>query len=335
MRDTHQGNRGAETGPASLADAVRADRGPSFGQAFPPVTLVRILILGALLVAVNYWQIPDLIARWRGDPNWSHGFLIPLFSIYLLYARWDELLAARRRICLLGLPIMVLGIFTELVGFYPLGVTWISNLSMAIILFGLVLYLGGPAIIRITWLPILYLMLAMPLPGTLYSSIALPLQNLAASWSTGILRLFGVQIEASASSLEIVSLSGVTHGVTVAEVCSGVRSLMAYVALGVAWAYLEQRPMWQRAVLVLSTVLIAVLCNVLRVTITCEMYVIDRPEWGQDFMHEFMGLLMLAPALVMFWLLGVLMQRLFVEVDDEENQEREPAEESARPARDV
>jgi exosortase len=296
---------------------------------------VRILILGALLVAVNYWQIPDLIARWRGDPNWSHGFLIPLFSIYLLYARWDELLAARRRICLLGLPIMVLGIFTELVGFYPLGVTWISNLSMAIILFGLVLYLGGPAIIRITWLPILYLMLAMPLPGTLYSSIALPLQNLAASWSTGILRLFGVQIEASASSLEIVSLSGVTHGVTVAEVCSGVRSLMAYVALGVAWAYLEQRPMWQRAVLVLSTVLIAVLCNVLRVTITCEMYVIDRPEWGQDFMHEFMGLLMLAPALVMFWLLGVLMQRLFVEVDDEENQEREPAEESARPARDV
>lgn len=335
MRDSHQANRSAETGPASLTDAVRVSRGPSFGQAFSTVTLARVAILAALFVAVNYWQLPDLVARWIGDTNWSHGFLIPLFSVYLLYVRWDELLAARRRVCLAGLPIMVLGILIELVGFYPLGVTWISNLSIAIILFGLVLYLGGPEVLRITWVPILYLMLAMPLPARLYTSIALPLQNLAASWSTGILQLFGVQIQASASSLEIVSLSGVTHGVVVAEVCSGVRSLMAYVALGVAWAYLEQRPMWQRGVLVLSTVLIAVLCNVLRVTITCEMYVIDRPEWGQDFMHEFMGLLMLAPALVMFWLLSVLMQRLFIEVDDEENQERESADESARPAEDV
>jgi len=90
------------------------------------VTLARVAILAALFVAVNYWQLPTLIGKWRTDTNWSHGFLIPLFSIYLLYARWDELLAARRRVCLVGLPIMVLGLLTELLGYYPLGVTWIS-----------------------------------------------------------------------------------------------------------------------------------------------------------------------------------------------------------------
>jgi exosortase len=155
----------------------------------------------------------------------------------------------------------------------------------------------------------------------LYSQIALPLQNLAAKLSTVALRVMGSQIEVSASALTITSLAGQVHHLTVAEACSGVRSLMAFLALGVAWAYLEQRPIWQRVVLVLFAAPIAIFCNVIRVTTTCSMFVLDKPEMGQSFMHEVTGIVMLAPALAMFWGLSKLLEHLFVEVEVEDEQD--------------
>jgi exosortase len=191
---------------------------------------------------------------------------------------------------------------------------------MPIVLFGLVLYVAGPAVAKLSALPIFYLCLAMPIPRLWYTQLATPLQELAAQSSCLLLRLFGVVIRVTASRLEIVSQSGRTYDLTVVEACSGVRSLIAYVALGVAWAYLETRPVWQRVALVLAAVPIALLCNVLRVAVTCSMFVADRPELGRDFMHEFMGLAMLVPAVVLFWLLGRLLGALYVEDDEEDDQ---------------
>jgi len=284
---------------------------------FGPAARVKVGVLAGLFVLLNYWQFRPLVAAWLHEENWGHGFVIPLFSLYLLYRRGDELFAAPRRACLWGLPILLAGIFAMILGFYPIGVSWLSQLSMTVVLFGLVLYLAGPAAARLVWLPVFYLAFAMPVPKMLYTQIATPLQELAAQSSCLLLKLFGVRIAIAASHLEIVSRSGQVHELTVVEACSGVRGLIAFVALGVAWAYLEARPIWQRLVLVLSAVPIALLCNILRVGGTCWMFVIDRPELGRDFMHKFMGLAMLLPALGMFWLLGLLLQRLWVEEGDE------------------
>ena len=302
----------------SLADMVVVSARPSFAQSLPPVTLAKIAVLTALVVGVNYWQFPVLVGTWLSDANWTHGFLIPLFSLYLIYSRRDDLLSARRRVCLLGLPVMIFSLVFIILGFYPIGTYWISHLNMTLLIFGLVLYLAGPEVIRITWLPILYLSLAMPIPDMLYSRISVPLQELAARGAAILLQLAGVQIDVTASNLQIRSFSGHEYGLTVAEACSGMRSLMAYVALGVAWAYLEYRPLWHRCILVAATVPIAVFINIVRVSITCGMYVVDRPELGQDFMHGLVGMVMLAPALLLLWLLNWLLKSLFVEVDEPE-----------------
>jgi exosortase len=316
MMDTpNHSDRPGHAALSSLADMVVAPI--SAPAALSRAGAVKIAVMAALFAAMNWWQFGPLVDIWRTDPNWTHGFIIPLFSLYLIYSRWGEIMSAERRVCLLGLPIMLGGIVLTLLGYYPIGTLWISQLSMIVVIFGLVLYLVGPSVMRLAWLPILYLSLAMPIPEMLYNSIALPLQNLAAASSTILLQVFGVQINATASRLDVTSLAGQEHTLTVAEACSGIRSLIAYVALGVAWAYLEYRPIWQRVVLVASAIPIAILLNVVRVTVTCLMYVIDRPEWGQDFMHEFMGMIMLAPALLLMWLLGRLLQNLFVEVEDD------------------
>jgi exosortase/archaeosortase family protein len=108
------------------------------------------------------------------------------------------------------------------------------------------------------------------------------------------------------------------------------RLLMAFLALGVAMAYIERRPLWQRLVLMGMGIPVAVFTNVLRVTITSYMFVLDRPELGKDFMHEFTGMLMLGPALAMLWLLGWLLQVMFVEEGDETDEE--PSDEDDNPS---
>jgi len=309
--------------PPSLADMVDAP------QAFPQKQLLGVVALGkiavvlALLVALNYWQFPRLFGIWQHSPNWSHGFVIPLFSLYLLYVRRDELLSAPRRICILGLPLVAVSILFIILSFVFIHTHWLCNLGMIALLFSLVLYLAGPQVVLVTWLPVLFLIFAMPIPEMLYTRISVPLQELAARFAAGVLHISGATVDVTASALTITGISGETYPLTVAEACSGVRSLMAFLALGVAWAYLEQRPIWQRVILVLSAGPIAVLCNVIRVAITCSMYVLDKPELGQDFMHTFTGILMLGPALLMFWGLSALLRGLFVEVEDEDEDEDE------------
>jgi len=314
--DTTRQTKPALPAGGSLADLLEGPSAASAQARFTPGILVKLAVLAGLFALLNLWQFRRLVGEWLHDPNWSHGFLIPLFSLYLIYSRREELLGARRRVCLWGLPIFVGGIVLSLLGFYPIRTIYASNLAMVMTLLGLVLYLGGPGVMRYAWVPIVYLALAMPIPQMIYTQIATPLQNLAAAASTGVLDLLGVQVETTASNLKILSRSGHEYSLTVAEACSGMRSLLAYVALGVAWAYIEARPLWQRVVLVLATVPVAVLLNIVRVTFTSWMYVIDKPELGQKFMHEFMGMLMLVPALALLWGLSALLANLFVEEPD-------------------
>jgi len=276
-------------------------------------TWIKIAVLTGLMLFLQMPQLRWLVKKWISDPNWSHGFVIPLFSIYLLYSRRGDLFAARPKVSLLGLVMMILCLVGEILGIYPVRNYWISQLFMIGMVFGLVWYLAGGRVIRVVWLPILFLVFAIPLPELLYGRIALPLQNIAAKGAVIILRVLKVDISNIASSLQIVSRSGIERDLTVAEACSGMRLLMAFLALGVAMAYLDYKPIWQRIILVLAAIPIAISCNVIRVSITCWMYYIDEPELGQDFMHHFTGILMLIPAFIMLWILSWIIQHIFIE----------------------
>ncbi|RLC66413.1 MAG: hypothetical protein DRI52_12080 [Chloroflexi bacterium] len=276
-------------------------------------TWIKIAILSGLMLFLQMPHLRWLVKKWISDPNWSHGFVIPLFSLYLLYSRRNALFAAKPRISVWGLVLMILCLAGEILGIFPVRNYWVSQLFMVGMIFGLVWYLAGGQVMRVVWLPILFLIFAIPLPELLYSRIALPLQNFAARGAVAMLQLFKVSISSIASSLHIISRSGVERNLTVAEACSGMRLLMAFLALGVAMAYLDYKPIWQRIILVIAAIPIAIFCNVIRVAITCWMYYIDEPELGQDFMHHFTGVLMLIPAFAMLWVLAWIIQHIFVE----------------------
>lgn len=317
MTDNNRSVRSTPEGSRSLADRV-SDDAPTTAQRLSQAAWVKIVVVAGLFVAMTWRQYLELYHTWLHDENWTHGFIIPLFSLYLLYSRRRELAAAPRGSSVWGLVAAIVALIGQVGSEFFLRNHYITQINMLIMLLGLVLYLCGWKVLRLAWLPIAFLFFALPIPGRIYTAIAYPLQVLAAKCSYLILSLFGVVIHAAQSKLEIISVSGQKYPLVVAEACSGVRSLMAFGALAVAMAYLQDRPAWQRIVFALMIVPIALACNVLRVTITCAMHVIDKPELGSKFMHEFTGMLMLIPALALLWLVGKLLEKLFVEVDEEE-----------------
>lgn len=305
-----------QTAQAASNLSALLDISSSKPQQFGAQVFVKIGILAALFLLLHVRQIDWLVRSWVLNSNWSHGFLIPLFSLYLLYVRRQEIASVPRKACWTGLVIMLLSLGVEVLAIPLFRDYWILNLGMVAMLFGLVLYLGGTKLMRLLWLPILFLTLSVPVPESLYVRAAYPLQEIAARGAVVILNIFGVEISRQASNITLFSRSGLSHDLTVAEACSGMRLLMAFFALGVATAYLESRPVWQRVVLVLAALPIAVFCNVLRVAITATMYYIDKPELGQNVLHSFTGMLMLIPAFGMLFGLGWILHRLFVEVPE-------------------
>ncbi len=307
------GSTGGAAEAGRLSDRIAAGVPGGLSEAFGRPTQVKVVALAALVLVLHYKLIEVLVRTWIHDANWTHGFIIPLFSLYLLYVRREEIYQTPRKTSYVGLPLMLLALGGQIVAVFWIRNYWLAEIGMVGVIFGLVLYLAGWRMLRLTWLPILFLLFALPIPEILYSRIAVPLQNLSASGSVVILKLLGVKIRSDASQLSMMSVGGVERQLTVAEACAGMRLLMAFLALGVAMAYLEYRPVWERVVLVVAAVPIAVLCNIVRVAITSWMYYIDRPAFGQKFMHTFTGLLMLVPALVLLWALGWILRHLFVE----------------------
>ena len=182
---------------------------------------------------------------------------------------------------------------------------------------GIVWFWGGAAILRRTWLPILYLFFALPLPRRYYVALTLPLRELAAYVAAALLDLCP-HVEASVQGVVIdIVYQGqrLEPALNVAEACSGMRLLMAFLALGVAMAYLVERPWSHRLVLLVCTVPIAVLCNIVRVTTTGFLYVFVHPRYTQGLFHDVLGLAMLPLAFAMYGFVTWILTDLFVESD--------------------
>jgi exosortase len=305
--------------PGRISDRILADA-PDQSFAFDLWAVIKIAVIMGLIWWVNRVQFPGMWHEWGNDDNWSHGYLIPLFSLFLIYVRFRELLAVERKVCWWGLPFVVVFCVLQWQA-YSFQNPWSCQVSMAFLTASLVLFVAGWGMFKLLWLPILFLIFAMPIPDPLYDPMAVKLQGIATTGGAAVLRLFGVKLAVTGSSLFVTNVHGEEVQLGVKEACAGVRLLMAFVALSVAMAYMTARPVWQRIVLVLMGVPVAIASNVLRVAGTCAFFVWGYDELGEDVMHSFAGILTLIPAAGMLWLLAKLMDALFVEVDDEDEDE--------------
>ena len=281
---------------------------------------IKIIILGSLFWFVFYREIDNLVYLWIHDKNWSHGFLIPLFSLYFINQHKKEIVNLEAKPNYFGLPLLIISILFYIFNIVsPSGWAYFRSLSILAAIGAIVIFLGGLTLLKYTWLPIAFLIFAIPLPDRFYRSLTNPMRQWAASAAAALLNLVnGVEATAKGAMIDIIYKGHrLESGLDVAEACSGMRLLMAFFALGVVMAYIHRRPLWQRIILLASTVPIAIFCNIVRVTCTGFIYVLIHPKYTQGIYHDLLGLAMLPFAFGLYGFLAWFMSSLYVEDEKE------------------
>ena len=277
----------------------------------------RCGIIAVLFYMLFQQEISRLFALWM-TPGESHGLLIPAFSLYFLYQVREKLAVTEGKPSFAGVVLMLLSLLGYVASLI-IKIGYFKPIMMIFMLAGIVLTVGGWPIFRLTWLPIIFLIFAIKIPDVIYTPLTMKLRTWASLFAATILDFIpGLSCEA----LNVVikgSYKGEPVELNVADACSGMRLLRTFVALGVAMAWLEKRPNWQRIGLLISTIPIAIICNMLRVLITGLIYIFIGPEYASGLLHSLLGLVMLVVAFALYGGLTWIMNNFVIEeVDDEE-----------------
>ncbi len=274
-----------------------------------------ILVVVSLVVVLLwcYWPTLERIEeRWSRDPQYSHGFLVPIFAGVVLWSRRQRLAELAVRPSWWGLPILALGLLMHIVG----GVEDIGPLdafSLLPTLAGLVLLVGGHDVLRWSGPAIGFLAFMLPLPFGVEMMLTYPLRRLAAQGSTYLLQTLGYPALAEGN---IIVIEEVRIGVV--DACNGLGMLVTFFALATALALVIQAPLVDRLVLVVSAIPIALVANIARITATA----VAQQEFGSDaahvIMHDLAGWLMMPLALALLWLEMRFLAHLFVPAPPEE-----------------
>lgn len=261
----------------------------------------------AIAAAFGYLYAPvivDMVNNWSNDPDAAHGFIIPLVSGYLLWSRREQLAQLQPRTQWWGLVVLCLGLAQLFVGHIGTELFFMRT-SMLMVLTGIVWFLLGTAMLRITAFPLAFLLFMIPLPAIILNLLAFPLQLMAAKWATFALQLLDLPVYREGNMIFLPRLS-----LEVVEACSGLRSLMSLVALAVIWAYLSQPTVFKRIVLVLSAIPVALVANAFRIWTTGVLAHGIGPQAADGFYHTFAGWLVFVVAWILLSLEGMVLSRL-------------------------
>lgn len=266
----------------------------------PPVVLA---VLGLSLAWAYGETLAELTRQWSSNPQHSHGYLVPLFALALLWLRRDRACFSEWAGTAWGGLVLIGGLATWLVSMH-FHITWVEGISVVPCLAGLVLLVGGGRAWSWAWPSIGFLVFMVPLPYRAAIALTDPLQRSATLAATYALQTLGLPAVAEGN---VILLSEVELGVV--EACSGLRMLMIFFALAAGVALVIRRPLWERGLVLLSAAPIAIIVNVTRITATGVLHELAGSELANVIFHDFAGWVMMPLALALLWLeLRVLAQ---------------------------
>lgn len=275
---------------------------------------VQIGTLGFLLVALiaSYWNTLVRTAEHWHSPQYSHGWLVPLFAVALLWMRYEPLKAVKNWEHWSGLGLLALGLSMRLVATrYALVIP--DMVSFIPSLIGILLMCGGLSLLRWGGPAVLFLLFMYPLPDRVENMILNPLQRTATVVSTFSLQTMGVPAFSEGNR---ILLPDVELGVV--DACSGLRMLTIFLALSVAITMVTDRPWWERIVIILSAFPIALIVNITRITVTGLLYMVNA-SLAEHVFHDLAGWVMMPMALGLMYVELQFLSHLFIEDDSIES----------------
>jgi exosortase len=273
--------------PAKMADRV------GWGWWLLPLALVGYLYYGI---------VGALVLNWWANPNFSHGFFVPLFSAFLLWQERERLASIKPQPSWFGLIVIACALAGLLVGVFGAEL-FLQRSSLVLLAAGLVIQFLGWRFFRAVLFPWAFLLLMIPIPAIVFNEITFPLQLLASRLASVVLPVIGVPVLREGNVIVLPAMP-----LEVAEACSGIRSLMSLGTLAIIYGYFMDRRIWVRIVLALASVPIAVAANALRVVGTGVAVQHWDPQRALGFFHEFSGwAIFVASLLLLFAVHGALM----------------------------
>lgn len=280
--------------------------------------IAAVAVLAGVLLWI-FWEFFHGQWRWAVEhpADWGHTVVIPAIAFYFVYLQREKLLAKPFRTAWTGLVPTVLGVAWYV--FCAIGPPTLHHhnvmaFGVALTIFGLVLLFCGYRAMLWLWFPLCYLFLfGQAISERFMTLITFPLQDLAAGGSYFTFVLMGLDVERAGNTLTILH-DGEEIPLNIAEACSGMRMLMAMLALGVAMAFIGLPRIWQRVVLVVLAVPTAIAVNIMRVVTLGLLAMIDVDFAAGDF-HTAVGLVWLVPAFLIYLGLMWVVSRIVVEAD--------------------
>ena len=273
-----------------------------------PNNILKLISIALPLIVVTVWSywpaITDLFKEWQGNDDYSAGQLVPLVAIFLVWRERKTLAECVLKPCWWGIALLILAQLAWIFGllFMFESARWYS---LVLTIAALVLMVAGRQVFRSVFWILLILFLMVPFPGRIHNMISGPLQTMATTGSVYVLEAF---IKVSQQG-NVVTLNNRVD-MAVVEACSGLRMLMAFIIVAAFMAYMVKRPRWQKAILLLSSVPVAVMCNILRLCVTAVLFLLASTEVAEKFFHDFAGIVMMpAAVMLMFgelWLMDKL-----------------------------
>jgi exosortase len=292
-----------------LSQAVQTAPTPVKSQPFPQqrVPWWEILAFAVALAWLYASVLRHLVGQWAHDPNYSHGFFVPLFSLFVVWSERDRLRKIAVAPSNTGLLVLLFGLVVLMAG--ALGAElFLSRFSLLLTIAGLVVITYGWNHMRAIFFPWIFLLFMIPIPAIILNQITFPLQLLASKAAALTLPLMGVPVLREGNIIQLPAMA-----LEVAEACSGIRSLMSLATLAIIYGYLLEPRTSIRVILAFASIPIAVLANSLRIIGTGLLVQYWDPDKAQGFFHEFSGWVIFVVSLVMLFVLHRVLQWMWPE----------------------
>lgn len=247
------------------------------------------VFLGCAVVAAAclFWAFRDGLSQmwevWFTREEYSHGVMIPLIALWLVWQKKGEAADASQAGSWIGVLMVAAAVLVNLLGQLA-SVFTLQQYAFVLAIYGLVAAFVGWRVLRVLWAPALILLLMVPLPDFLLNNLSAELQLVSSQIGVWFIRLFGISVFVEGN---VIDLGG--YKLQVAEACDGLRYLFPLMTLGFIMAYMFRVSMWKRVVLFLSTIPVTILMNSFRVGTIGVMVEHWGVKMAEGFLHDFQG----------------------------------------------
>ncbi|MDY6964988.1 MAG: exosortase/archaeosortase family protein [Halobacteriota archaeon] len=236
------------------------------------------------------------------DPYYSHGFLVPLISGYIIFRKREYLIEIEENPSNIGLIFLTSGLLFHAVGLFWT-VRFLGAFSLIVVIVGLIILIYGTDFMKYLSFPILFLVFMVPIP--LSYIISVELQTFSSIIATHLVNALGIPAVNVGAEIHLESCSFL-----VGAPCSGLRSIISLLALSTIYAYVLEGRMYMKVLLVISAVPIAIFANILRISSILIIADIYGSEAAMSFFHYFSGLLLFGASLLLLLIVGRCFGRL-------------------------